>query len=598
MEIQYATLNTYQFEIRLLTVGPGKAADELRCSLSVVSLNTNPKYEALSYVWGDPSITANITVDGTSHPVTANLKYALCALRGLSKPRIIWVDAICINREDLVEKNNQIPLMARIYSAAFNVVVSLGPGSPSLDYFAQWADAHHSKRPFSFRWIQRNVLPGLTPTARAQKRIRDAKFLRSEMSFWKHQYFRRMWTVQELALAHKPPIVFIGQKSVLLTRANDEWVSLLENCESAYAKVSESRFVRLRSKEEFKNILEQVHAMMDPPALRESTITASPHLVQIFPMQLSSTAHRDCFDPRDRIFALYPLFPELQAVCPADYRKPPEQVLMDTLTYILEHHPMFFSVIHTWPLRPHRLEDESYPTWLPDITGRQPAGVTGSGFYEGARHVRSRPVIDNNILFVDAWMVGKCKVVLRFEDSAARNLDTMFQYLDGVMEASLEYESWGIRELDGTKIHRRIAYACYYHDHVGPPEFPEEEYHQIQAEVEARGAENLPWQRLPKSLQILRDKAERLAGKVLFVTRSGLFGICSDLIEDGDYLFVSPSLYQPMPLRIRGEYCDGNDRRYARLVDFAFVDGLIGDSKHDAVLKFVESQKLTRLRIG
>ncbi|KAK7212736.1 hypothetical protein V2G26_019914 [Clonostachys chloroleuca] len=598
MEIQYTPLNTYQSEIRLLAIDPGKPRDELRCSLSVVSLNSNPKYQALSYVWGDSSITANITVDGVSHPVTANLKYALCAIRGLSKPRIIWVDAICINREDLLEKNNQIPLIARIYSAAFNVVVSIGPGSPSLDYFADWAHVYLSKRPFSLRWIQRNVLPGLTPTSRAQKRIRDAKFVRSEITFWKHQYFRRMWTVQELALANKPPVVLIGQKAVLLTRANDDWVSLLEDCEAAYSKALASRLVGRRFKEEFKNILEQVHAMMDPPALQEGTITASPRLVQIFPQQLSATAHRECFDPRDRIFALYPLFAELQAAYPADYRKPPEQVLMDTLTYILEHHPLFFSIIHIWPLRQHRLEDESYPTWLPDITGRQPDGFTVSGFYEGARHVRSRPVIENNILFLDAWMAGKCKVVLRFDDSAAKNLKTMLEYLNGEMEASLKYESWGIRELDGTKIHRRIAYACYYHDHVGPPEFPEEKYRQIQAGLEACGSNHLPWQRLPKSLQLLREKAERLAGKALFVTRSGLFGICSDMIEDGDYLFVSPSLHQPMPLRIRGEYCDGNDRRYGRLVDFAFVDGLVGDSKHEDVLKFVESQKLTRLRIG
>ncbi|VUC31834.1 unnamed protein product [Clonostachys rosea] len=598
MAIQYTSLNKLQSEIRLITIDPGKPADELHCSLSVASLNARPKYEALSYVWGDPAITDNITVNGVSHQVTANLKYALCALRNLTKPRVVWVDAICINRDDLHEKNNQLTLMARIFSAAFNVVLCLGPGSPSLDYFADRAEIYHSIKPLSLRWLQRNLLPGLTPTSRAQKRVRDAKFLRSEINFWKHEYFQRMWTVQEIALANKRPTVMIGQTSVRLKRSSDDWVSMLDKAESACAKALASRCVDSKVKEEFKNVLGQIHAMMHPMEPPESTITTAPRLVQVFPVQLSTTAHRECFDPRDRIFALYPSHPDLQASYPADYGKAPEEVLIDSLHYILDRHPMFFHTIHVWPLRPGRLEDDDHPSWLPDITARQPAGVTNSGFYEGVRHVRSWPAIEDNLLYIDAWMVGKIRVVFRFDDSATNNLYTILQFLDGAMGAIPKYEHLGVSELKGSEIPRRIAYACYYHDHVGPQEFPEEHYRQIQAELKGCGSNGVAWQRVPKSLQMLREKAERLAGKVLFVTRTGLLGICSDMVQDGDYLFVSPSLYEPMALRIRDEYSDESEKRYGKLVDYAFVDGLIGDSKHDDVLEFVESQKISRLRIG
>ncbi len=37
-------------QIRLLTVEPGKYEDDIQCSLTTVSLDKEPKYDALSYV--------------------------------------------------------------------------------------------------------------------------------------------------------------------------------------------------------------------------------------------------------------------------------------------------------------------------------------------------------------------------------------------------------------------------------------------------------------------------------------------------------------------------------------------------------------------
>jgi hypothetical protein len=51
----YSPLNTERNEIRTITLKPGKWDDEIHCTLQVVSLNDNPEYSTLSYVWGDPS---------------------------------------------------------------------------------------------------------------------------------------------------------------------------------------------------------------------------------------------------------------------------------------------------------------------------------------------------------------------------------------------------------------------------------------------------------------------------------------------------------------------------------------------------------------
>jgi hypothetical protein len=45
----------------------------------------------------------------------------------------IWVDSICINQEDEVEKSCQIPLVATIYSRAESVIIWLGAGTKASD---------------------------------------------------------------------------------------------------------------------------------------------------------------------------------------------------------------------------------------------------------------------------------------------------------------------------------------------------------------------------------------------------------------------------------------------------------------------------------
>ncbi|CAJ2503693.1 Uu.00g110870.m01.CDS01 [Anthostomella pinea] len=73
MGYQYKKLDRNHAEIRLPTLFPGSGSDELQCSTSVVSLDDNPAFKALSYVWGDVSITRPIIADGNTLEVTPTL---------------------------------------------------------------------------------------------------------------------------------------------------------------------------------------------------------------------------------------------------------------------------------------------------------------------------------------------------------------------------------------------------------------------------------------------------------------------------------------------------------------------------------------------
>ena len=119
--------------IRLLTLLPGKSGTPLKCELAKLDNPTPGSYEALSYAWGSVSTSDDIEIceatnpdqTGGSLPITRNLFDALQRLR-TEAPRLLWIDALCINQDDLEEKGNQVARMGHIYRNASRVVVWLG----------------------------------------------------------------------------------------------------------------------------------------------------------------------------------------------------------------------------------------------------------------------------------------------------------------------------------------------------------------------------------------------------------------------------------------------------------------------------------------
>ncbi|PVH75596.1 HET-domain-containing protein [Cadophora sp. DSE1049] len=109
--IIFSPLNTSKDEIRFVKLLP-LVSDEIECELIQVNLDSNPRYEALSCEWGPvPKDPLWISVDGTQCQVRQNLLDALRALRLPHEPRLLWIDALCINRDDTIERNHQVGKM-------------------------------------------------------------------------------------------------------------------------------------------------------------------------------------------------------------------------------------------------------------------------------------------------------------------------------------------------------------------------------------------------------------------------------------------------------------------------------------------------------
>ena len=102
-----------------------------------MDLNHKPSYQSISYVWGnsDRSKYHMTAEDGSRIPLTESLHNALRDLRSLYKtlPSTFWADGICINQDDIVERNQQVQIMGRIYRDASRVITYIGPAS-SDDY--------------------------------------------------------------------------------------------------------------------------------------------------------------------------------------------------------------------------------------------------------------------------------------------------------------------------------------------------------------------------------------------------------------------------------------------------------------------------------
>jgi hypothetical protein len=83
-------------------------------------------YEAVSYVWGAPEFSHSLICEGKSLKITHSADTMLRYLRKGKDIRRLWVDAVCINQCDVIEKGPQIALMDRIYGRAVEVHAWLG----------------------------------------------------------------------------------------------------------------------------------------------------------------------------------------------------------------------------------------------------------------------------------------------------------------------------------------------------------------------------------------------------------------------------------------------------------------------------------------
>lgn len=176
--------------------------------------SSQPRYEALSYCWGDRKETKIINVNGDKVKIRANLHDALLALRERRPGTLIWADALCINQGDNDEKLAQIKIMGKIYQAACKVWAYLGKGSDGMDeampFLPMLCDRAREIETPQWSTIMKLASQGVWQATNIQGMgVRQISELPPPGSpFWLtvyelvySEYFNRLWILQEAAFA-------------------------------------------------------------------------------------------------------------------------------------------------------------------------------------------------------------------------------------------------------------------------------------------------------------------------------------------------------------------------------------------------------------
>jgi hypothetical protein len=309
--MEYLKLDCNQNLIRLLYLSPASSDTHvIRCHFAVASLDENPDYEALSYVWGHTNDTQKVQVGGVAVTVTSNLLSALRHLRLDERERILWVDALCIDQADLDERRHQVSLMGRIYGQASRVVVWLGEGWNGSDTAMEFLRRLGEDKTL-------HLVASLEPNLCVNGLRVDSPELSGHIAhLFDLPWWKRTWTVQEFVLAQK--LVFQCSRSIITREAfsmalKNFWVHG-NGCCVDQADICGPN-LRLILGQSFK-----------PSARLDFLARARGDSYSIL-TAISSFCKREVTDPRDRVYGMLALGTgEYANLLEPDYTRSTEQV--------------------------------------------------------------------------------------------------------------------------------------------------------------------------------------------------------------------------------------------------------------------------------
>lgn len=316
----YKPLDTGQRQIRLLRIKPAKdPSQKIKCHLFTASLDEKPRYHALSYVWGDSKDRKPINLDGTDFLVTHNLYVALRRFRMKREDVVFWIDAICVNQDDLAERSSQVMLMGSVYSGAEVVKAWVGEADAGSDGALSTMEKWTSNMDEKLSRVN-HVVQYVTDQGFEGKvfNSRDALMQKNVVTplnaFLCRPYWSRVWIIQELVLAPSA-IVVCGQREILFDRI--VFFTILWTAVRTHAMTSGAAG---RNPDTALNIWE-------PPAIRIAV-----NRVESIYQLVDSIRTCSSTDPRDKLYSVLGLAQQAGGVVAKtipNYAEPVPQVFLE-----------------------------------------------------------------------------------------------------------------------------------------------------------------------------------------------------------------------------------------------------------------------------
>ena len=398
---RYSPLNKELNDIRLITLHPGAFASDLYISLQTVSLTPEspPIYEALSYAWGSTKNMTSIRIGENRLAVTKNLAEAMRHLRYSENPRTLWIDAICVNQQDLRERGHQVKRMADLYSLADRIVVWLGPEKSNSGLGMKIIE--HMSSQLEVDWKNNEMKPASRKSESHWSNTNQAMpFSKEERlginDVLTRPWFERLWVQQEIRLANRHAFAMCGSAIIA-------WESLRKTMFCLYHKRFSPIMDDLNLESLRECITRNYYLCMDSSTLSFLDI-------------MERTDNCKCVDPRDRIYAVLSVIEKFErtSLIEPDYTKKVGQVYQDvTLEYIA--HKRSIKILRSPRLgkKPSRI-----PTWVPDwrvkIKTMLSLGMLASGATLSEAHFKDPGILN---------VTGTCVAFVQHRETLTSNTD-------------------------------------------------------------------------------------------------------------------------------------------------------------------------------
>ena len=561
---EYSALDEEASEIRLMTLLPGRFKDDISITLETVTLTEEhvPQYEALSYVWGSKKRPVDIFVGarepkrsetlsllsrsrGWTISVTRNLAKALPYLRKEDKPRVFWIDAICVNQQDRAERGHQVKRMAAVYSMASRVMVWLGPESQNSTSALRAIDRLGSL--VRVDWSTNKMT--LVSTGETITRFTDPfddKMWMSVEDLLGRPWFERLWIWQEVRLAREA-YLFCGNEGV-------PW-------------------------ESFRKAIYYLHQAPKPHAVGHLTrrcfgishysgngVDAYDDLIPV----LENARSASCSDPRDKIFAVLNLARESDTRgIDADYSKPAEAVFQDLIIH-------YTSNLRSLDILTQcELRDDTggmkLPTWVPSWTVPRLFNTIPSP----ASCLNSKPRVryqDERVLAAMGVHVTVIKCVESLPQLKGHGNFTVRWFEDAIGALiAPKIKSLSLSERDATVISLCRTLCCdYFADRFSPPLPNETSFetgrHYMQRIIDT--TQDSASDGSYESKIFLTSVRSAILGRSFFTTDGGYIGLAPIDTKPGDQVCILLGCQLPLVLRPCG---DG----YHKVVGECYIDGFM-----------------------
>ena len=457
MALHYEPLDVDSYEIRMLTILPGSPGSIVRCTMQKTNLISPIKYAALSYCWGDATITTDIFVNAIEIQVTVNLADALQHLRKLGVGRL-WVDALCINQTDKQEKGLQIRNMKYIYSKAemtyawlgkeevngtntvFTFLISLlHPHSNMVLAPTSHTCSLRTSAPSRRRWrlykpLNRPAYQNPPQSGDCQRCILESS-IQGLRRILECQYWKRRWIIQETSASYRQ-FLLCGDATITLDEM-DRAVSLCR--ESCYWS---SGVVKAFSWFEIITIFRGFYQENARPSLCQA---------------IELSREFESTDPRDAIFSLLGICHDGPELVPTpNYSQPVERIVRDLTKALIWKHKWLDFILINGIDRVKRTGLKGLPSWAPDwLSGNLPPQA-----YRLADESRKRDrpriclgdTIDRN------FSLGQGKI-LRVQGTPIGRVATMTSTTDPSGGVSSLYPNQPIRSVPLTDSYSRSYYT-------------------------------------------------------------------------------------------------------------------------------------------